>query len=560
MKIYTKIRIDIATGKVLEEGYFGYAGPLAMCAATDAESDPTGENEAAEAMGWGGEIDTGGGEYNMFATNAPNNIGKMSLEQAISALEQTQRSGVWDFMGKGASVGISIGPVGAVIGAAVGALIGAFRSGMMDSAPATVASAISKAAPDIPPAVVTALAQKIVQEKTPEVTGGGSQEQIVGGIMAQSQLTQTFASMGLSGKALEVAVESAKQGLSADQAIQAVHKVGHMGGMVYGKMRSGWGEAVKVATAPAPAAPAPGSPTPAAPAPGSPADNAQRLSDLLNPGARLSTGGAPATGIDPTTGKRVPVPDDGMRYFADPDKYGGRIDPTTGRPIPATANSAPGFESAMSEFRNVNTDIKFIHDMSELEGVTLGDEEKKFLETMRVNATTNLTNTVNEATLDLAETEIARMVSRGVLQGNIGSETMSKIYEASGKIIGEQSRNIESDVAGMGLGILEQKKTNQMGLWGQELTADIASAGAGTDKWKSIGMLELGQDEQTQGWNQNLIQALTTMRGQDTSYAAAKLGAETNLSMANKEMDVWKDVNEQSNWANIGSALINAWW
>jgi len=247
------------------------------------------------------------------------------------------------------------------------------------------------------------------------------------------------------------------------------------------------------------------------------------------------------------------------------------------------------FNAAMDELEKVNTDIKFIGSMAELENVTLSDEEKGFLETIRSNATTNMINTVNESTANIAESRIADMVNRGVLQGSIGRETIAKIYETAGKVIGEQSRNIESDIAGMGVGILEQKKQNQMGLWGKQLEADVASTGASLDKWKSIAtgelaasgqklqgdisstgasldkwkgvaLGELSGTGQQQEWNQNLIQALTTMRGQDTSLAAARLGAETNLSMANKEMDVWKDVNEQSNWANIGSALIKAWW
>ena len=186
-------------------------------------------------------------------------------------------------------------------------------------------------------------------------------------------------------------------------------------------------------------------------------------------------------------------------------------------------------QNILSEFEKINADIKFIHDISELEG-GLSDEEKAFLETIRSNATTNLTNAVNESTLDLAETEIARMVDKGVLQGNIGSETMSKIYEKSGKIVGEQSRNIESDVAKMGLQISEQKKLNTLDLWGKEQT-----------------------------WNQNLLNALTSMRGQDTSFKIAQLGGANNLALANKEMDAWKEAQDKQMWGNIGSILIDKW-
>jgi len=223
------------------------------------------------------------------------------------------------------------------------------------------------------------------------------------------------------------------------------------------------------------------------------------------------------------------------------------------------ADATDYFRNAMNEFTSLNTDIKFIHDMAELEGVTLSDEEKGFLETMRSNATTNLTNAVNESTLELAETEIARLVDKGVLQGNIGSETLSKLYEKAGKIVGEQSRNIESDVANLGFQTLQQKKATQVDLWGKELTADIANVGAATDKWKTIGTLELGKKEQEQTWNQNLVNALTTMRGQDISLEGAKVGATTNLSMANQEMSAWKEAQDKQMWGNIGSILIDKW-
>lgn len=273
------------------------------------------------------------------------------------------------------------------------------------------------------------------------------------------------------------------------------------------------------------------------------------------------------------------------------------------------------FRDSMSEFEQVNTDISFLHDISELSG-GLSDEENAFLETIRSNATENLISTVNEATTELAGEEIARLVNRGVLQGNIGEAVLAKVYEKSGKLVAEQSRNIESDVAKMGLGISEQRKLNQLSLWDKELEAAMKSSELGITKAGQIGELELGglaladktgleqarltqdwekditgalttmrgqdiammgkrgelelgaleaadktglmQTGQTQQWNQSLLQALTQMRGQDIGSLTARETARMQEAMASQEMGAWERAQNTSMFGNIASSLIGA--
>jgi len=543
MKIYTKIRIDLRTGKTIEEESFEYFGPMALC--WESGGGPDSGPEAGEVGGMGdpgeeGPADLDAGalagmtseEYNAWSGATPPTQ-TMTMEEAIAAFaattkEEAKAKSTWGNIKnaiKAAWIGLaSPVPGGAFLGAIVGYNLNAIKA-YVNNVPQAIVETASMMTNEynVPPEVATQLATQITQENQNAINSGAEGELMAAintsglansihqGLVKRFSGTKAGEQMDMGKLATSIA-KSISGGKDWKQAQMELSggTVSPMVAQFLSQNYNTWTQtSTDLQTTTDPAAPAP-----AAPVPGSPEDINKQLAE------RIST----------------------------------------------SAPDMTAFNSAMDEFKNVNTDIKFIHDMSELEGVTLSDEEKQFLETMRVNATTNLTNTVNEATLDLAETEIARMVNRGVLQGNIGSETMSKIYEASGKIVGEQSRNIESDVAKMGLGVLEQKKINQMGLWGQELTADIASATIGTDKWKSIGMLELGKAEQTQGWNQNLINALTTMRGQDItmrgqdiSLESAKLGAATNLNMAGQEMSAWKSAQDKQFWGNIGSALINAW-
>ena len=253
--------------------------------------------------------------------------------------------------------------------------------------------------------------------------------------------------------------------------------------------------------------------------------------------------------------------------------YGDKLETVLGKGTAQYQRDTEAFRGAMSEFEKVNTDISFLHDISELSG-GLSDDEKAFLETMRSNATENLISTVNEATTELASAEIAKLVNKGVLQGNIGERVLSQVYEKSGKLVAEQSRNIESDVARMGLDISEQKKLNQLSLWNKEMEAAIKSSELGLEKGGKIGSLELGgmeaadrvgvtQTGMDQEWNQSVLQALTSMRGQDISSATAlKTGqtqASTQLNIAGQEMSAWKKTTEMDMWGNVGSAIIDAW-
>jgi len=565
MKIYTKICIDIETGETISEEFFEYDGPLALCW----DGDTGGEDPSMSDSGYGGGMDYGGedpsmtdfggwsaalsglptstdivGYDSLLASNGPAPA-TMSVADAIADLAALAAINPGK---KGLAVGLSIGGIpGALLGGLIGAAWGAAKTGMQYSDVISSLSSQLQSQTNVSPQAASAISGMVAQEVQEAISKGASGEKEFANLVSASQnptfgyiLNATTAqtrdktiNVDMAVDAVNAMVQAKEQGLTGSKAILAAQKIltskygnkkgdpqyafigtyNAIGNIINDK--SAWNSLQKV-----------------------------DASTILS-----GSTGTPAQNT--TTGETMP-----NQLFFRPlqeqlqSALGGQ---------PATQAETDRLNSIMDNFEKVNTDIKFIHDLTELEGVTLSDEEKGFLETMRQNATTNLTDAVNESTIELAEQKIADLVNRGVLQGNIGSEAISKIYEKAGKVVGEQSRNIESDIANIGFQTLEQKKANQMNLWGKELEADIASATTGTDKWKSMGLLETTSQGMKQDWNQSLINALTTMRGQDISKEIAGTQAGTSLSLANKELDVWKDVNKQSNWANIGAALINAW-
>lgn len=512
MKIYTKIRIDIATGKTIEEESYEYSGPLVLCMAEGANTDADPQGDATD--GW--EVNDWNGpttQYDDVLTRED-----MELGQAMSQMSQSSGFGsfknAFKEFASWAKTGLkAIGTIGnfAVGNIPVGVALGASTiKDLMDKNWSTdkIAGYVSQntgvPAAEIASAITSPDFKNAIDNTSSEDLWSAAAR---GGVSSSDIMAGKMMGAGVPSETIGQAINMSNSGMSGKEVVRSLAASG----------------------------------------------------TFLGPSA-----GSLASLID--TSKDIFDKNSGTHWS--PDYNVNSSNPwETGTPVSgqmsnllstATSPDIERFNSAMTEFSKVNTDIKFIHDISELEG-GLSDEEKGFLETIRTTATTNLTEAVNESTLELAQTEIAKLVDRGVLQGDIGSQTIAKIYEKSGKIVGEQSRNIESDVAKMGLQIGEQKKSNQMALWGKELEADIASANVGVDKWKSIGALETAAAGQKQEWNQNLINALTTMRGQDISLEGAKLGASTNLKIADTEMNAWKTAQDREMWSGFGKVLIDKW-
>ena len=186
------------------------------------------------------------------------------------------------------------------------------------------------------------------------------------------------------------------------------------------------------------------------------------------------------------------------------------------------------FDSAMNDFKSSIEDIEYIGSMAELTG-GLSEQETQMLETIRSTATTNLTNAVNESTVDIAQTEIAKMVDRGVLQGDIGANIISQVYENAGDTVGEQSRNIESDVAQMGLGIIDKNKQYQMDMWDKQynVTRDKATG------YGEAAGLQLD-------WQKS-----------ESSNALTK-------ELAGMELSAYETAQDKQMWGNLGSSALLA--
>lgn len=105
-------------------------------------------------------------------------------------------------------------------------------------------------------------------------------------------------------------------------------------------------------------------------------------------------------------------------------------------------------------------------ELGEITGDLTEDEIAK-LDQLEENAISTLTEVVGEDAQAIVKSEIASLVDRGVLQGNIGARAIAKIGEAAVKEIGRGVTSIESLRIQQELGMQESKR--QFGLQYQEL-------------------------------------------------------------------------------------------
>jgi len=105
-------------------------------------------------------------------------------------------------------------------------------------------------------------------------------------------------------------------------------------------------------------------------------------------------------------------------------------------------------------------------ELGEITGDLTEDEITK-LDQLEENAISRLTEVVGEDAQEIVKSEIAQLVDRGVLQGNIGARAIAKIGEAATKEIARGTTDIESLRIQQELGMEESKR--QFGLQYQSL-------------------------------------------------------------------------------------------
>ena len=185
--------------------------------------------------------------------------------------------------------------------------------------------------------------------------------------------------------------------------------------------------------------------------------------------------------------------------------------------------SKGNFQSAMDDYKSSMEDLKYISDLSGITG-GLSAADQSFIDTIRQNATQNLLSTVNESTVELANTEISSLVDRGVLQGGVGKEVLSKVYEKAGETVMRGTRDIETSLASASLDIMQKNKD-------RSLSATTSQVGLSED------------------WNKSLLNSLTSMENNRAQNALTQ-------SLAGQEMSAYKQANWMSLIGNLGSTYL----
>lgn len=178
------------------------------------------------------------------------------------------------------------------------------------------------------------------------------------------------------------------------------------------------------------------------------------------------------------------------------------------------------------------TQLAEARNLGEITG-DLTQEEIDTLNRLEQNSISSLTEVVGEDAQEMVKTEIASLVQRGVLQGNIGEEAIAKIGEKATKTIAAGTRDIESTRMQQELGMkeatkqrnLELQKLVQSGMLNRE-QALMAMAQSGYESSKQLETAQQQMAMQAQlSQNQLLQQRENAMRMAGISQWGQMAGA-----------------------------------
>ncbi len=153
---------------------------------------------------------------------------------------------------------------------------------------------------------------------------------------------------------------------------------------------------------------------------------------------------------------------------------------------PITGGDTPEGTRGISQITQQLLDIEYLQKLGSDAG-ELSQAEIDQFDTIRQNAIGSLRKTIIEDTQGVWESEIARMVDKGVFQGTIGQRVLGDIVEHSQDALATGSASIESESMRNMLSYQAEKR-------------------------------RLGQE-----WGQSLLSAGTQLRGQDLSYESSRL-------------------------------------
>jgi len=221
----------------------------------------------------------------------------------------------------------------------------------------------------------------------------------------------------------------------------------------------------------------------------------------------------------------------------------------------ATREVGTEFRDAMGASLADLTKVSKIHELSELTG-ELPAYEKALLEKIKNNAMLNLTEIVNDATEDIVKNEIASLVDRGVLRGNIGTQALAKIDEKRTQTLVQGGRDIESAVMERELGLIGEQKGREMDLWGMEQEREMELLKIGEDRWKTGTQLDLDKYKADVTWDIYRMGTLADLYKTEKTAEATAAGYGQNWSIAQLQAEAAETASQWNAWGNLGSAAM----
>ncbi len=150
------------------------------------------------------------------------------------------------------------------------------------------------------------------------------------------------------------------------------------------------------------------------------------------------------------------------------------------------------------EFQSIQ--LQKLADMQALGEITgdLTQEEKDMFQTMADAAKQKIADSVNKEQTDIMEEAVASLVDRGVLQGGVGVQVLSKIGERAQELIAQGASDVEMQKIGNMLNTIESNKNRAiqwagLGMNQQQIISGIGQAGYAAASQPLATAMQAGQ-------------------------------------------------------------------
>ncbi len=184
------------------------------------------------------------------------------------------------------------------------------------------------------------------------------------------------------------------------------------------------------------------------------------------------------------------------------------------------------------------TQLQKLSDMQQLGEITgdLTQEEKDMFQTMADQAKQKIADTVNREQTDVMEEAIASLVDRGVLQGGVGVEVLSRIGKRATELIVQGASDVETTKLSNMLATVEANKNRaiqwaNVGLNQQQIISGIAASGLASASQPLATAAGIGQYASAlkEATSKDVLGGYSSWLGQQT---AANQSAATNALQA----------------------------